>query len=296
MITILFLASNPHDTSRLAIDEELRAIDQKLRLTKFRDVFDIKSHWAVRTSDLQELLLRHKPNIVHFSGHGSALSEIILQDNFGANCPVSPQALSNLFSILRSEIRCVVLSVCFSHKQAEAIAKRVDCVVGMTSGISDQAAIIFASAFYQALGYGQSIKTAFDLGCSEIQIEQLGEHETPVLLSPNVDPNTITFQPTQVQSVLQDTKISPDQKLSNKINQFPKPKLTSFIYCIRCGGTLGKSTKCPNYYEHKFVEIQPDSRFIYCSRCGAVPGEVTTCPNYYEHKFVEANEPKAPLS
>ena len=174
MITILFLTSNPHDTNHLAIDEEVRAIDERLRRASFREVFDFKSHWAVRVSDLQELFLRYKPTIVHFSGHGSTSSEIILQDDLGTTRAIPPQALSNLFSIFQNDIRCVVLNACYSNRQAKAIAKNIDCVIGMTDTITDVAARSFSSAFYQALGYGQSVKTAFDLGCGQIHMEELG--------------------------------------------------------------------------------------------------------------------------
>lgn len=47
---------------------------------KFRDQFNLQSHWALRVNELQELFLRHKPDIVHFSGHGSDASEIVLEN------------------------------------------------------------------------------------------------------------------------------------------------------------------------------------------------------------------------
>ena len=70
-VVILFLAANPSTTTRLRLDSEVRAIDQALRQANYRDQFDLRQHWAVRVADLQELLLRHQPHIVHFSGHGS---------------------------------------------------------------------------------------------------------------------------------------------------------------------------------------------------------------------------------
>ena len=57
--------------------------------------------------------------------------------------------------MLRDNIRCVVLNACYSEAQAQAIAEAIDCVVGMTSAVGDDAAIEFATAFYRALGYGE---------------------------------------------------------------------------------------------------------------------------------------------
>lgn len=191
MIKILFLAANPLDTPSLRLDEEIRTIDAKIRQADLRDQFDITQHWAVRISDLQDQLLRHKPHIVHFSGHGNTRSEIVLKNDFGRSEPVSVKALSRLFSLLADNIRCVVLNACYSQVQAQAIAEHIECVVGMSKAIGDTAAIVFAGSFYQALGYGRSIKTAFDLACNEIELRNLREEDTPQLLALRSKPEAI---------------------------------------------------------------------------------------------------------
>ncbi len=181
VIKILFLAANPKNTEPLRLDEEVRAIDEALRKSQFRDQFDLIQHWAVRVSDLQELLLRHEPHIVHFSGHGSNASEIILENARGNAQAIPASALTGLFAALKGNIRCVVLNACFSKRQAQAIAREIDCVVGMSKEIGDKAAINFAASFYQALGFGKDIRTAFQLGCLQIHMEDLREEDTPKL-------------------------------------------------------------------------------------------------------------------
>jgi hypothetical protein len=195
MITILFLAANPASTTKLRLDEEYRAIDERIYRAEFRDTFEIKQHWATRVTDLQECLLRHKPHIVHFSGHGTQSSEIVLQDNLGNSQPVPTETLRSLFFTLKDNIRCVVLNACYSEKQALAIAEHIECVIGMSRAVSDSAAISFAFSFYQALGYGRSVRAAFDLGCIQIGMEGLREQETPKLLAPNSDPSDVFFLP-----------------------------------------------------------------------------------------------------
>lgn len=191
MIRILFLAANPLDTNRLRLDEEMRAIDHALRQGDYRDQFDIRSHWAVRISDLQELLLRHQPDIVHFSGHGSNSSEIILQDEQGNAVLVSTEALSNLFRLLKDNIRCVVLNSCYSQRQAAGIAEHVECVVGLSDEISDSAAVAFVSAFYRALGYGRSVQMAFELGQTQIDLSNLRQQQALTLIAPRTEPTQI---------------------------------------------------------------------------------------------------------
>lgn len=192
-IKILFLAANPKDTNQLRLDEEIRGIKQVLLQAEFRDKFEIEQEWAVRVSDLQGFFLRHKPDIVHFSGHGSQASEIMLQNDDGNSKPVSVHALGELFSVLKGNIRCVILNACYSEDQAKAIAQHIDCVVGMSKAIGDVSAISFALAFYQALGFGKDVKTAFDLGCLQINLERHDEQDIPKLLAVKNEPAQIVF-------------------------------------------------------------------------------------------------------
>ena len=179
---ILFMSANPKDTLELKISAEVRSISQALNQTEFREKFILVQEWAVRVTDLQRHFLQHKPSIVHFSGHGSSSSQIILEDHHENSYPVSTRSLSGLFSEFRDDIRCVVLNACYTQEQAQAIAKDIDYVVGMSKAISDTAAISFAVAFYQALGYGKSVQAAFRLGMNQIDLEDLDEQDIPTLI------------------------------------------------------------------------------------------------------------------
>lgn len=193
-IVILFWASNPIDTDRLRLDEEVRTIDERLRASDFRDRFDLQQQWAVRIGDLSEGLLRHRPAIVHFSGHGNPSGEIALERPDGTAGPVSTSALAGLFAAVGDDgqaPRVVVFNACYSEDLAEAVARHVDCVVGTTTSIGDQAAIAFAAGFYRALGYGRSVASAVELGRNEIALYGLGEEATPKLVSRRVDPGTV---------------------------------------------------------------------------------------------------------
>ena len=86
-----------------------------------------------------------------------------------------------------------MLNACYSELQAKAIAKHIDCVIGMSIAIGDSAAINFAIAFYQALGYGRDVRAAFELGCGLIDLQGLNEQDTPKLLSVNSKPEEILF-------------------------------------------------------------------------------------------------------
>jgi hypothetical protein len=180
-IKILFLASNPKDIHPLKLDKEVREIDGKIQIGTFRDAFDLKSQWAMRPSDLQEVLLRFQPHIVHFSGHGSHNEEIMLEDDDGNSHPVGKQALTNLFKLLKDNVRVVVLNACFSHTQAEAISETIDFTIGTSKAINDSAAIGFASSFYRALAFGRSVRTAFDLANNQLDLSNISGSDIPRL-------------------------------------------------------------------------------------------------------------------
>lgn len=118
-IKAIFLAANPSLTTRLALDEEIRTITEKVRAAEHRNALDIISAWAVRPDDLLQTLNVHQPQIVHFSGHGSPVGEIILVNTDGTPKPVSSQALQFLFTTLKDNIRVIVLNACYSRMQAK---------------------------------------------------------------------------------------------------------------------------------------------------------------------------------
>lgn len=171
MIKVLLLSANPLDDP-LGIDEEFRAIDAKIRSSDHRDHVQLINHGAVRLEDVPGLLMRHKPHIVHFSGHGN-VDGIALTTADGSSKVVPPNALANIFKALKENVRVVLLVACDSEPQAQAIVSVIDCAVGMADEIDNDAAVAFAAAFYEALGYGRSVETAFEL--AQVQITGTGE-------------------------------------------------------------------------------------------------------------------------
>ena len=182
MISLLFLASDPTDLTRLRAGQELREIQEKLQLSKARDQFSLQTRMSVRPSDLTQAMLDLNPQIVHFSGHGASSGVLAFEDRLGQAHPVHPEALAALFEQFTGQIQCVVLNACYSAVQARAIAQYVPYVIGMSQQVSDQAALAFTVGFYQALGAGRSYAEAFKLGCVQMRLENIPEHLTPQLL------------------------------------------------------------------------------------------------------------------
>ena len=190
--TILILAANPTNTSRLQLDEEVREIDEGLRRANKREQFKLEQKWAVRLSDIRRAVLDTHPQIIHFSGHGAEDEGLAFEDETGQVKLVHGEALARLFELFADQVECVVFNGCYSLVQAEAIAQHINYVVGMSRAISDQAGIEFVVGFYNALGAGRSIEFAYQLGCTAIQLAAIPEHLTPVLLKKSQVADTLT--------------------------------------------------------------------------------------------------------
>jgi hypothetical protein len=202
-VKVLFLASNPLQQSRLALDEEVRTITAQIRSADHRDAIELISAWAVRRDDLQQLLLQHKPHILHFSGHGTRytptvvtppstsisgrdmavsgkdqVAQLVLMGEGGKAQPMREAPLIHLLGVLKDNLKLVVLSACHSESIAEALAEVMPYTIGMSGAIPDDAAIAFAAAFDRGLGFGRTLQEAFDLGENALMHLQIAEDQT----------------------------------------------------------------------------------------------------------------------
>jgi hypothetical protein len=218
MIRVLLFAANPRGTAPLDLPREFREIEQEVRLGAFRDALELVLVPGARPVDLLRKLNECRPQVVHFSSHGSP-EEILLEgasgqdevsDQFGTStrstegrdmknvgreegegaessqAPPQPVSRSALVEVLRAcddgDLRLVVLNACDTRPQAGALTEVVDCVVSMSREVTDRAAIKFASSFYGALAYGRSVQNAFDQGVARLRAEGLAGEGTPELL------------------------------------------------------------------------------------------------------------------
>jgi hypothetical protein len=180
-ITVLFLAANPADQQQLRLDEEARAITNMVRKSKHRDSVAFETRWAVQPMDVLQAINELNPTIVHFSGHGSDADEIIFQDQDGNAKMVSSAAIVQTMMASSSHMRLVFFNTCYSFNQAKAVTQHIEAAIGMNTSIGDEAAIVFSSQFYSAIGFGLSIKKAFDQAKALVMMEGLGEENTPEL-------------------------------------------------------------------------------------------------------------------
>jgi WD40 repeat protein len=217
-IKVLLFAANPRGTPALDLSREFREIDEEIRLGAFRSAVELILVPGTRPVDLLRKLNESRPQVVHFSSHGSP-DELMLESgdaelgcasssggnlrslddrdmervrpagaygdgpNAGQPHTLSKSALVNVLSSCdEGNLRLVVLNACETRSQALALRQVVDCVVSMNRAISDRAAIKFAASFYGALAFGRSVQKAFDQGVARLCAEGIAEVDAPELV------------------------------------------------------------------------------------------------------------------
>lgn len=180
-ITVLFLAANPIDTNRLLLDVEVRTIRERIRLSEYRDSIHFESRWATRSADILQAINETNPTIIHFSGHGTQDGELVLLNPDGSSKLVNKEAITMAISTASDTVQLVLFNACFSELQAENIVQNIEAAIGMNDSVSDKAAITFAAQFYSAVGFGCSLKKAYNQAIAAIMLEGIPQERVPQL-------------------------------------------------------------------------------------------------------------------
>lgn len=193
-IVVLFLASNPLDQQQLRLDEEARSINENINKARHRDSVRLETRWAVRPIDILQAINELDPTIIHFSGHGTDTDDIVFQNSHGQAQLVSKDAIVQTMAASSGNIRMVFFNTCYSYNQAKDTTKYIDSAIGMNTSIGDDAARVFASQFYSAVGFGLSVKRAFEQARAAILLEGIdGENIPELFIQDGLDPDEIIF-------------------------------------------------------------------------------------------------------
>jgi len=159
-LRILMVASNPQNTSKLALKKERALLRNRMRDNVNAGNCEILIEWAARPIDLQIALKNNKPHILHFAGHGNR-EGIWLEDNDGKMFAVSKDDLDLMLDAGRPELRLVLLNSCSSTLQLNKLREVVDYVIGTRGPIRDDVALFFTAHFYEAVAVGTDVREAF---------------------------------------------------------------------------------------------------------------------------------------
>jgi flagellar capping protein FliD len=191
-ITVLFMAANPTDTPQLRLDEEARSIQEKIRLSEYRDSVHFESRWATRSSDILQAINETNPTIVHISGHGAQTGGLALLNPDGSTKIVTKEAITMAMATASDTIRLVVFNACFSESQAESVVEHIEAAIGMSDSIRDDTACTFAAQLYSSIGFGRSLQTSFNQAIAELLLEGIpGENIPQIYARDNIDLNDV---------------------------------------------------------------------------------------------------------
>jgi CHAT domain len=181
--TVLFAGASPDGETRLQIDREQRALELALSNSGLRDQIHLETRMAVRPVEFANALLKARPRVVHFAGHGGSKDGALRFEGDDGYAYLAPaEGLGALFEQMRGQTECVILNACYSRMNADAILGPVPFVVGMNGPLHDGSAITFSTGFYQALGEGRGVPEAYAWGIALMKLMR-AEGEMPVLVS-----------------------------------------------------------------------------------------------------------------
>ena len=194
MPTILIVAASPLDQDRLRLGAEVRDIRHALQRSRNRENWTIESNEAATVDDLRRALLDFQPTVVHFAGHSAGPGGLCFENPDGYSHTTNAKALSRLFHHFKNNLKCVVLNACYSDEQGDVIRQEIDYVIGMRTAVEDEAAMKFSVAFYDAVFAGTDFRTAFDLGCTALDLNKLPNANVPVFMtSPHLGDRSLSY-------------------------------------------------------------------------------------------------------
>ena len=161
--TILILVANPHGSGSLNLLPEVRNLQEAVQRSLNKERFTIEWKVAIQQEDLRRHILDIKPQIIHFCGHGTKEGLVIHDENNQVKL-LSNEFLADLLKNFSDRVECLVLNACDTEPLAIEVARHLNYAIGMNQEVKDKSAIAFAEAFYDAIGAGEGIKKAFEIG------------------------------------------------------------------------------------------------------------------------------------
>jgi hypothetical protein len=214
-LRVLGMISDVVDLPRLDVEGERERLEAALR--PLRTQGRVEVHWT-QAATLEALLrkLHHGDfHILHFVGHGGYDETredgvLLFRGQDGRSHEITGERLGTILQDYRS-LRLVVLNACegarssqsdpFAGVAASLVQRGVPAVVAMQFEITDDAALIFASYFYEALAQGDPVDGA--VAHARLGIFASGndvEWGTPVLFLRSADGRVFDLQGEQARS------------------------------------------------------------------------------------------------
>jgi hypothetical protein len=178
--TVLAVYAAPPGSAPLHWERDVRALREAL--APYPDRFRLDVAPLATPEDVQRALVQCRPRYLHLFAHG-AVDGVLLDDGEGGRGWKLPYPL--LAEMVRATpgLRCVLLSACDSAYAASATGSGEPYLIAMRGKVSVDAAIAFASGFYETLAAREDtpIEAAFAQGLIRLQLIAPLDAEVPLL-------------------------------------------------------------------------------------------------------------------
>jgi len=196
-LSILGMTASPGGLAQIDVDREKQRVERAIKGLQAPGLVKLTWLEGQTWQDLQRVMRRGPWHIFHFIGHGGfdANTEeglISLENEEGQVHLLRATQLGRLLADHRS-LRLVILNACegargsgrdiFSSTAAILVRRGIPAVLAMQYEITDQAAIVFSRAFYEAIADGMPVDAAVSDARKAISIgiDNSFEWGTPVL-------------------------------------------------------------------------------------------------------------------
>jgi hypothetical protein len=168
-LAVLLLMAAPTNANLMRLDAEHRAILRILERRRTRTV-DLTPHPATQVDDLIDQIAAAKPDMLHFTGHGSADGRLVFENAVGKAEFVSVRSLAKILRRVVDTLECVLLGSCYSAAHVEELLLVANAVIGTEKPINDAAATSFTRGFYTGLVNSTSTLGSFHLGLGQMEL------------------------------------------------------------------------------------------------------------------------------
>jgi len=167
---VLFLGAIPKNKLPLKVYAEFAMIQMVREQGISRDFYNVYYDFSITYEGLLRRANIVKPNIIHFSLHGSKTKGLYFVDefNFESESLVNLIEFDRIISAITEKIKIegIIISACNSYDFGKIAAKYVDYAIVMNDFIADEAAIRFSRTFWATIFDEQNydIETAVRYG------------------------------------------------------------------------------------------------------------------------------------
>jgi formylglycine-generating enzyme required for sulfatase activity len=237
-LRILGMIASPQDQVPLDVDREKQRVARAIKDLRRQGLVDLTWLAGQTWRDLQREMRRGPWHVFHFTGHGGFDRNtdegfVALADD-GQTHRLSATLLARLLADQRS-LRLVVLNACegarggqrdvFSSTAAILVRRGIPAVLAMQYEITDQAAIEFVRAFYEALADGLPVDAAVAEARKAISLAVANTVEwgTPVLVMRA--PDGRIFAPVEPEAKKPPTILRPSEEVRVPVRQPFEPEM-----------------------------------------------------------------------